>query len=369
MAWYDKSWGYRVKLTVLNGKVDADLTDFPVYVDLSDLPAGFHSNVKTDGSDIRITTSDGVTECPREVVVYDSSGDTGELHFKAPSLANASDTDFYLYYGNANASDNGSTNPFGRTNVWSNGYAGVYHLQETVNNDASGYIDSTSNARHGTGTSMALTAPAGKLAGKCAELDGASDYISITGTFGSPAIMTLQAWGWNDTRSGRDELITVADWVCINMQDGSDQGFYYNGSYPTLAETLGSTGAWVMLHYMTNPGASSQKLYRNGAEVDSGAQSGAINYSGGGTSRIGTHAGAADSRFDGKVDEVRVSNVVRTATWISTEYNNQNDPGTFFTIGAQETAPTGRTASGARSAASSRSAASGRSASSSRSAV
>ena len=37
MAWYDNDWGYRVKVTVASAEVDATLTDFPVYVDLSDL--------------------------------------------------------------------------------------------------------------------------------------------------------------------------------------------------------------------------------------------------------------------------------------------------------------------------------------------
>ena len=59
-------------MVIQNGKVDADLSDFPVYVDLSDLPAGFHSNVQDGGADIRVTESDGETEVAREVVYYDA---------------------------------------------------------------------------------------------------------------------------------------------------------------------------------------------------------------------------------------------------------------------------------------------------------
>ena len=63
MGWYNASWPYRVKVTTLAVKVDADLVAFPVYVDLNGLPAGFHSNVnQTDARDIRVTTSDGTTE-------------------------------------------------------------------------------------------------------------------------------------------------------------------------------------------------------------------------------------------------------------------------------------------------------------------
>lgn len=49
--------------------MSADQTDFPVYVNLNNLPAAFHSHVnQTDARDIRVTKDDGTTELPREVV-------------------------------------------------------------------------------------------------------------------------------------------------------------------------------------------------------------------------------------------------------------------------------------------------------------
>src|SRR5690606_3702156 len=41
---------------------------------------------------------------------------------------------------------------------------------------------------------------------------------------------------------------------------------------------------------------------------------------------------AASDKFSGKVDEVRVSSVTRSAEWISAEYANQSSPDTFYTI-------------------------------------
>jgi hypothetical protein len=37
--------------------------------------------------------------------------------------------------------------------------------------------------------------------------------------------------------------------------------------------------------------------------------------------------------FEGSMDEVRVSNIARAGSWITTEYNNQSAPTTFFTEG------------------------------------
>jgi len=36
------------------------------------------------------------------------------------------------------------------------------------------------------------------------------------------------------------------------------------------------------------------------------------------------------------LDEVRVSNTVRSADWIKTEYNNQKDPSSFYSVGLEE---------------------------------
>ena len=55
-------------------------------------------------------------------------------------------------------------------------------------------------------------------------------------------------------------------------------------------------------------------------------------------------ARAFDAGFPGSIDEARVSNTVRSAAWITTEYKNQSSPSTFASIGGQQwndtTAPT-----------------------------
>jgi hypothetical protein len=35
------------------------------------------------------------------------------------------------------------------------------------------------------------------------------------------------------------------------------------------------------------------------------------------------------------LDEPRMSNVARTGDWITAEYNNQSNPGTFYSVGPQ----------------------------------
>ena len=55
--------------------------------------------------------------------------------------------------------------------------------------------------------------------------------------------------------------------------------------------------------------------------------------------RGGTYPGRWAWSLDGMMDEVQFSNVARSYAWISTSYNSQSDPSSFFDIGPEESAP------------------------------
>jgi len=45
-----------------------------------------------------------------------------------------------------------------------------------------------------------------------------------------------------------------------------------------------------------------------------------------------------DTRFfDGILDEIRLTQSLRSADWIEAEYNNQNDPSTYLSVGSERT--------------------------------
>ena len=50
---------------------------------------------------------------------------------------------------------------------------------------------------------------------------------------------------------------------------------------------------------------------------------------------LGKDPGAALREWNGIIDECRISNSVRSADWIATEYNNQNSPSTFYSYGGE----------------------------------
>jgi len=93
------------------------------------------------------------------------------------------------------------------------------------------------------------------------------------------------------------------------------------------------------------PHSSSQESYQS--ILDSNDSNGALQSVGvyaignspvvpGGTFTLCEASGGAGSNSNGYLDEVRVSNVVRTADWIATEYNNQNSPATFYSLSPEQ---------------------------------
>jgi hypothetical protein len=181
--WNATDWTTYDTITIDATNIDDDLTDFPVYVDLADLGAAFWSTTPTSsalvGTDIRVTTNDGTPiELPRELVTASSTAETGELHFKANVISSTTDTVFRIYYNGTTTGDYAKSSTYGAQNVWSE-YLAVLHLGETVNNSPDGYRDSTGNGHDGTGSSMSLNAPSGRLSGQAQSFDGSIDYIKL----------------------------------------------------------------------------------------------------------------------------------------------------------------------------------------------
>jgi len=343
MAWYNASWGYRVKVTVLNTKVDADLTDFPVYVNLADLPAGFHTNVnQTDGRDIRVTKADGTTEVPREVVTYVSASDTGELHFKGDVL-NATDVDFYIYYGNAGASEPAGNATYGSQNVWTNSYQAVYHLQQDPSgNGIDAVTDSTSNAYHLT-PSGAPVLGTGKLGGKGIVFDGSNDQLKDTDQVWADAsnAITVSLWS-NFASADTAQNATIFRYTTVGNERNSAHAPWSSTNYWDFGTCCSSPGR-VSISNTPYDDKYSKYDFTGGADhaifIDgvSRVAAGSSDAPTGALTGLAIGSGIDTEYHKGTLDEFRVSTVERTSTWISTEYNNQNSPATFFTVGSQET--------------------------------
>jgi hypothetical protein len=97
--------------------------------------------------------------------------------------------------------------------------------------------------------------------------------------------------------------------------------------------TTMSTNTWY--HAVGTWDGTTMRVYFNGAQENFAPKSGTITqYNDQSDIGFGS-AGGGGNYWNGRLDEIHVSNIARSADWITTEYNNQNNPGTFYTIGAE----------------------------------
>lgn len=101
-------------LTVASGTVGSDLTDYPLFIDLADMPAQFWSETN-EGRDLRAKV--GGSDVPIDLIYCDTHNQRGQAFVKA-TIASASDTDIELSWdGVSDRLDVTDTN--GRDAVWS----------------------------------------------------------------------------------------------------------------------------------------------------------------------------------------------------------------------------------------------------------
>jgi N-acetylneuraminic acid mutarotase len=96
-----EGWNYRGAVTISNAS-GSELTDFQTKIVLnSSTPFNF-VNANNDGSDLRVTDSDEVTEIPFWIEGWNASLQVATIWVKVPSIPTTGTT-IYLYYGNATA--------------------------------------------------------------------------------------------------------------------------------------------------------------------------------------------------------------------------------------------------------------------------
>ena len=344
------AWPYWQTITINHAKVSGTAqTNFPVLINLAS-NTGLQNHAQSSGNDIMFIASDGVTVLPYEREAYTSGTGALVAWVKIPILSNTVDTVVYMYYGNASAPDQQN-----KTNVWDSNYQGVWHLSQTPTGTSGDMADSTAGANNGTSHGSPLPAPAAGQIDGCITLTNAnSNYISTANSFAETTTnsVTVQAWIKTTTTSsnkvvGLESVQTGTGAVQADRQLYLDEsGKARFGTYGTAANYAISTstvndGNWHSLVGIRDNTATNVYIYVDGVLQATAASPVGQSYTG--WWRIGsyhinaTQWGGNDGYFGGSVDEVRVSQVARSAGWVATEYNNQSSPGAFYAIGTEAT--------------------------------
>ncbi|MEM9336685.1 MAG: hypothetical protein AAGA35_02420, partial [Patescibacteria group bacterium] len=358
--WNSTDWTTYDTIRIESDNIDEDLTDFPVYIDLADLSSDFWSTTPAGasvvGTDIRVTTNDGSpVELPRELVTASSTLETGELHFKANFISSSVDTVFRVYYNGTTTGDYGVTDPYGAENVWTNGYVGVYHLNEEGNSDTGGYLDSTAFSHDGTGVSMTSASDVSGQLGTAQDFDGSFDYISIADTVDNrvgTSDFTTSAWirppdsnqagfavskrensgqfvQWSmgiGSSNSFGSLLSGKNFVYFTVQNEFNRMFEY-----TTAEVANDTWRHTVL---TREGSSDTEVYIDGAvaSLTTSRNVGSKPYNLGNTVPWNIARGNGTAIYEGEVDEVRLANTTRSSGWIGAEHLNQSTTTDFYSV-------------------------------------
>jgi len=256
-----------------------------------------------------------------------------------------------MFYGNSAATDLSN-----RVAVWDSNFKGVWHFAEAYSTAAGAYKDSTASPANGTLTdSNANSVSALGTVGNALDLNGDADYIDV----GNPTKLqimgplTISAWvklkdytnavgrifaKWDSNQISYE--LSLDDWTTPNWNNLS---MYVSGNGNTIGGRFQSTSfpSGQFVHVVGVYDASSQliSLYRNGTVITT-TQHGTIPssiYNSASNARVGGRQNGQANRFlRGIIDELRVSNVTRSADWIRTEYNNQSAPGSFYSVSPEQ---------------------------------
>ena len=349
--WWDGDWNYRKKITIESDEVDDDLTNFPVLINLAS-DTGLADHAQNDGDDIAFADQSG-TQLDHEIESF--NGATGALvaWVRIPLLSGSTDTDIYMYYGNAGCSSQEDTTGA----VWENGdYDGVWHLSEGGTGTR---FDSTSNNNDGTPTSYdGDEATTGKIDG-ADDFDGLNDYISATdNSIDLSGDFTLECWvcpGF--INPGTNEPFLSKDFNTGTVHPYTLEAQLEIRTNNRFRFILGSTTAWSWPQVSSNIQISAGTWYYVVAVSDGTAMDLYVNTDKTTTNNIlgrwgngnqpvliGKSSDVEDAGiayFDGIIDEIRVSSIARSAEWISTNYNMMNDNSAFITLGSEETSSSG----------------------------
>lgn len=107
--------GYVV--TVASGKVGSNLSNYPLMIDLRDMPGSFWDDVRTDGGNIRAYAADGTTLIPHDVTYINKSRELGRMFVKTDLLA-ASDNEVVIKLLDSSTTKLSNSDTNGRNAVW-----------------------------------------------------------------------------------------------------------------------------------------------------------------------------------------------------------------------------------------------------------
>lgn len=339
--WWNPNWQYRKEITINHSKIDANLTNFPVLINISsDGDLSNSSKCQIDGDDITFVEKNG-NQLHHEIEFFNATYGKLIAWVKIPNLLSSVDKSLYMYYGNSAA-----INQQNISDVWDSNFTLVQHLNET----SSIHYDSTNYTNDGTAQNGLNQSGNGIIDG-ADTFDANDDYIDCGNESSlEPGVgdFTFEAWIKRLSVGSNHCIVCKRASAGVGyiwwIQNNNVLRFFAKPAGTTINFPAGSITDSNWHHVaITLDRDSIATVYVDGELINTKVISGATgSISSTKFLSIGREMQDAESglTFDGTIDEVRISNSVRNNSWIKTEYNNQIDPSAFHIIGTEEQQPT-----------------------------
>lgn len=324
-AWWNGDWGKKKEINITGG-TNETLTDFTVFINVT-----YDVDMQSDFDDIRFTNSSENEELDYEIG-YKVNSVVAGFWVRIPNLVPGINT-IYMYYSNAGASST-SDGPA----TWDDDYIGVYHLDGD-------FIDST-GINNGSAQGSPTSNTTNCMFGSCYtfRVSGTTgDCIKLTTAYSGLPSYTLEGFGFLTKVSDSNKALLgnvdpSVSWETFVAQGTDDIRAIYWDAGSALKDAV-YANSFPLNHYKYF-GSSALPAVRNYVNEtyyteDAIASTKASN---GGFGYLGCVEATGSSniiyQWDGELDEVRVSNVTRSTSWMNRSYNNFDTSLTSF--GAEE---------------------------------
>jgi hypothetical protein len=235
---------------------------------------------------------------------------------------------------------------YGQQGTFTNNWYSIHVDYEVIT-----LMDSTSNRNYATSSGSMTSADqvTGKIDGSL-DFDGSNDELQC-GNDASLQIttaVTVEAWVKRPSTAaiyagiaGKCVAGGGSNYKGYNIQkhDTTNKYRFAIGAGSSLDATCVSDSAYTDTnwHYIVGVRRSGTNyLYVDGVQ-QAATSTQAITNSGANFDIGRQYTDATPRWWNGIIDEVRVSNTGRNASWIATSYNNQNSPSTFYSVGSPST--------------------------------
>jgi hypothetical protein len=313
-------------------RIDASAGTFTLYVWM-----------REDGQKLdQIVLSDSGT--PPATIAQDG---VSYVWVRVPSIpAGSADTTIWMYFDNPTASAGQDPSA-----VWDGSYSAVWHLKEDPTGAAPQHADSTEWGNHATAQGpISSDRWIDAHVGRGLDLDGSNDHLQVCVDDCSASLrisgsaFTLEAWartgggGVDNNESLIDKRHQGGDeryYLGISESDEMDCRVTTTDGHYRLSTSAIPTRAWSYIVCRYDGSLQSNQLqgWVNGAHAGSTSASGNVSDNAADDLLLGKRFNAR--YFDGRLDELRISSVARSDSYITAQHRAMRDK--FVIYGAEET--------------------------------